>query len=217
MPIGISEEHAELAASVRKWAESQGSIEAVRAAESDVSGLTSWTARAAELGLVSIALPDTSGGGGGSVLDQAVALEAAAAGLVPGPLLTTTVAGLSIDDADLRAGIAKGTISVGIGVGGSLDLVDGAFSGRVPVVFEALSATHLLLAVTGGRHVLVGVDQVAIEPGASFDLSRTCGAVSVDGLAAADVRMVVVPDLDRMHDLLHAFIAAEASGVARWC
>jgi 3-oxochol-4-en-24-oyl-CoA dehydrogenase len=217
MPIGISEEHAELAASVRKWAESQGSIEAVRAAESDASGLISWTARAAELGLASIALPDTSGGGGGSVLDQAVALEAAASALVPGPLLTTTVVGLSIDDADLRAGIAKGTISVGIGVGGSLDLVDGALAGRVPVVFEALSATHLLLAVTGGGHVLVGVDQVTVEPGASFDLSRTCGAVSVDGLAAADVRMMVVPDLDRMHDLLHAFIAAEASGVARWC
>ena len=91
MPIGISDEHAELAASVRKWAESQGAIDAVRAAETDPGALADWGPRASELGLAAIALPESVGGGGGTLLDQAVALEAAAYALVPGPLLTTVV------------------------------------------------------------------------------------------------------------------------------
>jgi len=217
MPIGITDDHAELSAALVDWAGSVGSIEAVRAAETDSSGLAAWAQKAAEMGLTSVALPESVGGGGGSVLDQAVALEAAANGLVPGPVLTTTLVGLHVDDADLRSGIAKGSISVGIGVGGALDLVDGRLSGSVPVVFEALSATHLLLAVSGGRQAVVPTDRVTVTPGASADLSRTAGAVVVEGLAVEDVVLVENPDMDRMHDLLITFVAAEASGVAKWC
>src|SRR5690349_14892440 len=47
MPIGISDEHSELAASVRKWAESQGSIAAIRAAETDPAALAPWGGYAA--------------------------------------------------------------------------------------------------------------------------------------------------------------------------
>ncbi len=215
MPIGISDEHAELATSVRKWAESQGAVEAVRAAEADASGLASWTGRAGELGLAAIALPEPVGGGG-TVVDQAVALEAAAAALVPGPLLSTTVAGLSVDDADLRAGIAGGAISVGLGIVGELETDGSILTGRVPVVLDAGSATHHLLAVAGGGHVVLATDQVRAEPATSFDLSRTVGAVVVDGLPVAEARAVTV-DADAMADRLHAFVAAEASGVARWC
>jgi len=217
MPIGITDDHAELSAALADWSASSGAIDAVRAAESDTSGLALWTAKAAEMGLTSVALPDAVGGGDGSVLDQAVALEAAARGLVPGPLLTTTVVGLSVEDPDLQAGIAKGAISVGIGVGGSLDLVDGVLSGEVPTVFEAGSATHLLLAVTGGAQVVVSADQVSISPSTSVDLSRTVGSVSVQDLAVADVRHLTGTDMERMHDLLTTLIAAEASGIARWC
>ena len=39
------------------------------------------------MGVATIGLPESYGGGGGSVLDQAVALEACAHELVPGPLL----------------------------------------------------------------------------------------------------------------------------------
>ena len=104
MPIGITDEHTELATTVRKWAESQGAVDAVRAAETDPAPLADWGGRAAEMGLTAIALPSSVGGGDGSLLDQAVALEAAAYALVPGPLLSTTVAGLLHDDAALRAG-----------------------------------------------------------------------------------------------------------------
>ena len=93
MPIGISDDHVELAAAFAKWAGSLGGIEAARAAEDDPAAEFAEQSRAvAEMGLAGIAVPEEQGGAGGSVADLAVALEAAASALVPGPLLGTAVA-----------------------------------------------------------------------------------------------------------------------------
>jgi len=88
MSIGITDEHEELAASLRKWAASLGAVEAIRAAEGRVGERFDdvWAA-AEEMGVAAIAAPESAGGGGGTVLDQAVALEACAYELVPGGLL----------------------------------------------------------------------------------------------------------------------------------
>ncbi|HET7683542.1 MAG TPA: acyl-CoA dehydrogenase family protein [Marmoricola sp.] len=197
MPIGISAEHDELAGSLRKWAESAGAIESVRAAEEDPGLLGSWAGRYAEMGLASIALPAPYGGEG-TVLDQAVALEAAAGALVPGPLLSTTVAGLLVDDAELRSGIAEGSVSVGLGLDG--------------VVLDGAAATHVLLARAGDFH-LVARDDVDVVPAASPDPSRTIGTVT--GLPSSARQVTVDEELGQ--DLALALAAAEASGVARWC
>ena len=95
MSIGISEEHVELARSLREWAASLGGREAARDAEGDAEATFADTWKACvEMGVATIGLPEAYGGGGGSVLDQAVALEACAHELVPGPLLSTAVAAL---------------------------------------------------------------------------------------------------------------------------
>ncbi|KAA1429148.1 acyl-CoA dehydrogenase [Nocardioides antri] len=88
MSIGITDEHEELAASLRKWAASLGTIEATRAAEGRVDERFDeiWSA-VEEMGVAAIAVPESAGGGGGTVLDQAVALEACAYELAPGGLL----------------------------------------------------------------------------------------------------------------------------------
>ena len=107
MSIGISEEHVELARSLREWAASLGGREAARDADSD-AGATfadSWKA-CVEMGVATIGLPESYGGGGGSVLDQAVALEACAHELVPGPLLSTAVAALVAPCAEIGDGAA---------------------------------------------------------------------------------------------------------------
>ena len=201
MPIGISDEHAELAASVRKWAESQGAIEAVRAAETDPASLAGWGSRAAELGLTAIALPESIGGGGGTLLDQAVVLEAAAYALVPGPLLTTAVAGILYDDPGLRAGIAAGEVTLALGA-------------TTRAVVDAPSATHVAVPAGGGdQHVVVPSDQVRIVPGPSVDLSRTVGEVVAD-VREASSATVASPGTSLE---LVCLAAAEASGVARWC
>ncbi|MBO9520584.1 MAG: acyl-CoA dehydrogenase family protein [Nocardioidaceae bacterium] len=216
MPIGITDDHAELAAALADWAASAGTIDAVRGAETDPSGLAGWPARAAELGLTSIALPDEVGGGGGTLLDQAVALEAAATALVPGPILGTTVAGLLVDDADLRAAVAKGSASVGLGLDGALRVAEGVLTGRVETVLDAPSATHLLLPVADGSWVVVAADRVRVEAGVTADLSRTSGAVVVEDVPLADVRRVRLDAAD-LWDLLVTLVAAECSGLARWC
>src|SRR5690348_11731136 len=64
MAIGISEDHAELAASIRKWARALAPREAARAAEGDPQALADWSERYAETGLATIAVPEPIGGGG---------------------------------------------------------------------------------------------------------------------------------------------------------
>ncbi|HEX2894492.1 MAG TPA: acyl-CoA dehydrogenase [Marmoricola sp.] len=216
MPIGISDDHAELAATVRKWAESQGSVDAVRAAETDPASLAVWGPRAAEMGLTAIALPESVGGGGGSILDQAVALEAAAYALVPGPLLTTAVAGLLHDDAALRAGIASGELTVGLGVQGGLRQAEGRLSGMVAAVLDAPVGTHVAVPVStadGEGSVVLPVDRVAVVAGPSVDLSRTVGEVRISDVPSTDLPW-------SSSDATALFItlaAAEAAGIARWC
>lgn len=221
MPIGISDEHSELAATVRKWAESQGAVEAVRAAEDDPASLAAWGARAAEMGLTSIALPESQAGGGGTVLDQAVALEAAAYALVPGPLLSTVVAGLVHEDGELRRGIAAGDVTFGLAVRGGLESDGSRVSGQVRAVLDAPGASHVSLPVSlsvptdeGTPHVAIGVEDVELVPGPSVDLSRTVADVRV---AACSLEGHDLSAPDRAAELFVCLAAAEASGVARWC
>jgi alkylation response protein AidB-like acyl-CoA dehydrogenase len=191
--IGISDEHVELATTVRKWAEAAGAVEAVRAAEQDPASLRTWPSRWAELGLAAIALPEPFGGG--TLLDQAVALEAAAHALVPGPLLGTTVAGLAVADEELRAGIADGSVSVAVQVD--------------DVVLDAPTATHLLLR-HGEPWTLLPAQDAEVHAAQGLDLSRTVGRATGTG------REVDV-DGAELRRLLLVLAAAEASGIARWC
>ncbi len=200
MPIGISDEHSELAASVRKWAESQGSIAAIRSAETDPGALTPWGTLPAEMGLTAIALPESSGGGGGTLLDQAVAVEAAAYALVPGPFLTTAAAGLMYDDDDLRTGIAEGRITVGMGT-------------SLLAVLDAPNVTHVSVPQNSG-HLVVPVEQVQVRPGESVDLTRGVGEVVVGDLMTEGLPTYAKAGVPI--ELL-VLAAAEASGLARWC
>ncbi|MGZ6733546.1 MAG: acyl-CoA dehydrogenase family protein, partial [Nocardioides sp.] len=94
MPIGVSDEHRDLATSMRGWAEGLGGPALARAAEGQAAEVFDavW-GKVVDQGVVGICVPEALGGGGGSVLDAAVALEACAATLVPGALLGTTVVG----------------------------------------------------------------------------------------------------------------------------
>ncbi len=155
MSIGISEEHVELARSLREWAASLGGREVARASESDPEATFADTWKACvEMGVATIGLPESNGGGGGSVLDQAVALEACAHELVPGPLLSTAVAALVAPSAEIGDGAA------------------------VAVVHESGLAGDL----AGATHVL-GADGLTELSGATpelgIDLSRRYGAVPV--------------------------------------
>ena len=142
MSIGITDEHEELAASLRKWAASLGALEAVRAAEgrADERFDVIWAA-AEEMGVAAIAVPEAAGGGGGTVLDQAIALEACAYELVPGGLLGAAI-GATVTGQAGRHGVQ-------VHAGGLV--WDGGTAGTAPAVAGLdLSARH---GSPGERHV----------------------------------------------------------------
>jgi alkylation response protein AidB-like acyl-CoA dehydrogenase len=191
MSIGISDEHAELAASLRKWAAGLAGAEIARTAESDAGARfdEAWKA-IGEMGVATIT------DDGGSAVDQAVALEACAHELVPGPLLGPVVAAALLDD------VPDGAV-----IGLSLDPGHG-------VVWDAPSATHLLVGDADDHWFLVPAEAATVTPTVAIDLSRRFGSAEVDVSAGTPV-----PGLssDLVRRTAVTFGAAEASGVARWC
>ncbi len=199
MPIGISDDHVELADAFGKWAASLGGIDAARQAEDDpLAAYAEQSKAVADMGLGGIAVPAEHGGAGGSLMDLAVALEAAAGALVPGPLLGTAVASVVLGE--LAGPVAAGEMRVALALGGD-------------VVHDAPGATHALV-VRGDEVVLVPLDTVDLTPGASPDLTRRTCVADLTGLDGT-----TVPGLEpaRLRSVVVTLAAAEASGVARWC
>lgn len=201
MSIGISDEHVELASSLRKWAADLKGRELARAAEGD-AGATfgeAWQALT-EMGVPTIGLPESAGGGGGTPLDVAVALEACAHELVPGPLLGPVVAAALLGELlGELPGDLPGDAIVGIALDG--------------VLWDAPSATHVL-AETGDGWRLLPRDAVEVTTATGLDLTRRHGRVAMrDASAGAAVPVTT----EQVRRTAVTFAAAEAAGLARWC
>ncbi|MGW4400869.1 acyl-CoA dehydrogenase family protein [Amycolatopsis nivea] len=195
MPVALTEEQTALAAAVRDWAAAHDPVAAVRAAETTGASLPDGFAA---LGLTGVALPASVNGADGTVADLAAGLAAAAEALVPGPLLSTALAGLLLAEhsKELAAEIAEGTAQVAVQL---------EESATVP----GADAESWLLVPRGDRYVL-SPPGTAVEPLAPFDFSRSLGRVK------ADVPGEVL-DLPDVRDLAATLAVAEAAGVARWC
>ncbi len=216
MSIGISADHAELAATLRKWGASIDPVDLIRAAEEDATaGFASAWEACLEMGLPGIAVPESLDGGGGTVLDAAVALEAAAYALVPGALLGAQVAALVLGAHPLAGRVATGDVVVGVAPRATLDVSGDRLQGTVVGAWDAPVATHFLLGSTDGRWFVAARDQVAVNVGIGPDLSRRWGTVVVD-LALADVEETGI-DATRVERAVVTLAAAEAAGLARWC
>ncbi|WP_107705492.1 acyl-CoA dehydrogenase [Nocardioides allogilvus] len=192
--LGISADHVELGASLRSWAASITPIDAVRAAEADPEAAFDdvWSALTS-MSVPTIGLPEPSGGGGGSALDVAVALEACAYSLVPGHLLGTAIAAALLPSSFAPELVSGARVAVGVG----------------DVVLDAAGADLFLLPTADGYVVS---SSAVVTPGAPvLDLSRRVGTVS----SASGTPVPLSGELLRR--TLVTFAAAEAAGVARWC
>src|SRR5690606_33983588 len=124
--IGLTDEQAALASSLTEWAASRGFADLVREAEgAGAEPLASAWAELAGLGVLGIGVPESAGGSGGGLVDLACALEAAAEGLVPGPLLSTAVTAFLLGERPETApakrflpGVVDGGVRVGLGLPG---------------------------------------------------------------------------------------------------
>lgn len=201
---------------VRSWAASSKAVEAARNVERGEAG--AWRAPyagLARLGLFGVALPEDSGGAGGTVADLCAMVDEAAAAMVPGPVASTAIATLVIPASrtELLAALVSGERTAGFALASDVRLDGDTASGTAEYVLGA-DADGVLLLPAGDDFVLVdaAAEGVTVEPLEPTDFSRPLARVVLAG-AAAEVLPVT---RRRVEDLAATVQAAEAAGVARW-
>jgi alkylation response protein AidB-like acyl-CoA dehydrogenase len=173
----MSEEREMLRATVAALVEKHANPEAVRAAIESEKGYDEklWQMLCEQVGAAALVVPEELGGAGGELGDAAVVLEELAKGLVPTPLLGTTLAELAllaVGDEEPLEGLAEGT-SVGTVVfdagyvinGDIADVVIAAQDGQLSrwtdntvTPATAMDPTRRLAAVTPGSTTALGAD-----------------------------------------------------------
>ncbi|WP_371682657.1 acyl-CoA dehydrogenase family protein [Aeromicrobium sp. A1-2] len=182
-----------------------------------------WQA-VAEAGLSGIGIAEQCGGGGGDLLDQMVALEAAAHALTPGPLLGTVLVGQIVRAAHVSAPDSCNEVLSAIAGGaraacalrGSVALAGGGARGDLDVVLDVVDARWMLAPADDGSWVLIAAQGWEAQPEVGFDLTRRGGRVRV-AAGPDDVLHLAGVDADAVRRVFVALVAAEAAGVAQWC
>jgi 3-oxochol-4-en-24-oyl-CoA dehydrogenase len=205
---------------VRDWAAGSGATAAVRDIEQgEPKAWQSVFDGLAGLGLFGVAVPEDVGGAGGSIEDLCAMVEEAAKALVPGPVATTALATLVVDDPRLRAALASGERTAGVALHGGVEFDDATSraSGTLPWVLGAVTE-GVLLAPAGGKWLLIdsaaadAAGTVAVESLRATDFSRPLARV----LLASAPATVLDAATDRVPDLAATVLAAEAAGISRW-
>src|ERR1022692_5173499 len=128
MALGLTEEHRDLAETIRNWAQRHCPPEVVRAAADGPDGgsafyLKSLGPRLAEQGVLGLHLPDEDGGQGYGLPELAVAMEELGRALVPGAFLPTVLASAVLADAAPAATEVTGKLLAGLADGSACGAV----------------------------------------------------------------------------------------------
>jgi alkylation response protein AidB-like acyl-CoA dehydrogenase len=219
----VTDEQFAARALVRDWARNStsgpGGTTAIRDVEQGKPD--AWRpvfARLAELGIFGVAIPEDSGGAGGSIEDLCAMIEEAAKSLVPGPVATTALASLVVTDPELLAELAAGERFAGVALDADVefDSAKAQASGTAGFVLGASNTVRggVLLLPAGEQWLLVDTnsDGVQLEPLRAADFSRPLARVE---LSSAPATVVEVAE-NRVEELAATLLAAEAAGVTRW-
>ncbi|GLW05282.1 putative acyl-CoA dehydrogenase FadE [Microtetraspora sp. NBRC 13810] len=232
MGIGLSEEHEALRESVAGWAERNVSSEVVRAAvAAETEERPGFWSGLADQGLLGLHLPEEHGGSGYGLLEAAVAVEALAERVAPGPFVPTVLASAVILASDGKAraellpGLADGTVTGAVALDGSLTGAwgeDGVLtvSGVAEFVLGAALADVIVLPVSTGQGeewVVLAKEHVTVTPVKSLDLTRGVARVEADGVAVPAERVLDGLRAPRVRELAAIVLGAEATGLASWC
>ncbi|MEO3887117.1 acyl-CoA dehydrogenase [Nonomuraea sp. B5E05] len=225
MAIGLSEEHGALRESVSGWAERNIPAELLRA---EVDGRPPFWPGLAEQGLLGLHLPEESGGSGYGLLETAVAVEALAERMAPGPYVPTVLASAVIHASkrhDLLEGLGDGTLTGAVALTGALTGVrddDGSLvvSGTAEPVLGGSLADVLVLPVTtpeGEEWVVVDASAATLAALPSLDLTRPVARVELADAAVPAERVLDGVEGVDVRNLAAIVLGAEASGLASWC
>jgi alkylation response protein AidB-like acyl-CoA dehydrogenase len=227
--LAITDDHAALAASARRWAESRGLLAQARAtleAPAAEEALPPWWGEVADMGWLRLAVGVERGGHGYGLAELVVVLEELGRWCTPGPLLPTVIAAVAVDrwasDADLARPLAEGTKVGGIALHGELVAEDSArVSGRVRGAWGGTLADRFVLPVTrGGASAWCVVDRADLDVKAlcGFDATRGLAELRLDGVDVSSERWLSIPGHPEAPVRLAELLAgAEALGIADWC
>jgi alkylation response protein AidB-like acyl-CoA dehydrogenase len=169
----------------------------------------------AELGFFGVAVPESLSGAGASAADLCAMLDEAAYALVPGPVATTALATLILDDRQERqlGELMLGQRTVGVALDGELSYNSGRASGTLPRVLGGRPGEYVI-AHAGGQWLLIdtGRDGAAVEPLTPTDFSRPLAKMVLDSAPA----QVLGVSSERVENLTATALAVEAAGLARW-
>src|SRR5580693_2798808 len=237
MTLGLTTEQRALSGAVKQFAGRHAPVAATRDefAALATGQLPAWWDALVTNGFHAVHLPEHLGGQGGSLIDAACVLEAAAKALLPGPLLPTVTAGavaLLADTApaaealvrELASGAPAAVVLPGDGdfkarADGQRWLITGASE----VVAGACSARVILLAAhTGDGEVVwvpvdVGQPTAAVEPANGTDLVGDVGILRLDDYSAETCDVLTGIDADRAACVVVGLVASTTAGISQWC
>jgi alkylation response protein AidB-like acyl-CoA dehydrogenase len=228
LPITIEQE--QLAQAVTQFAARHAPIDKTQAALDSIAAgeLPTWWEEFTANGFHAVHLPEGAGGQGGTLADTACVIEAAAAALLPGPLLSTVsasaVASLADDSAaTLVADLAGGATAVVVLPEDSRvrAVADGSgwrLTGSIGSTLGLLAAQYVLLAAhaedeTEMWFALKAGTGLAVEQQRGTDLSTDVGALTLDNyLVDAPVTGI---DTERARCIVAALTASASAGTVR--
>ncbi|MGY4708192.1 acyl-CoA dehydrogenase family protein [Mycolicibacterium sp. CBM1] len=231
MALAISTEQEHLAQAVAQFAARHSPIDKTRAAFDSIAAgeLPTWWEEFTAHGFHAVHLSEETGGQGGTLADMACVVEAAAAALLPGPLLSTAtasaVATLADDSgAPLLTDLAGGTTAVVVlpedsSVRAVRDGDRWRLSGSTSTTLGLLGAQRVLLAAHSGEaqlwfalDVATADGGITVEAQRGTDLSTDVGVLTLDGHAVPADAVVSGIDTTRARCVVASLAACAAAG-----
>ena len=238
MTIALTDDHRALADTVRSWArhrfgpaDRRRALDEAEQADGRLTPLPEQWREMAELGWLGLALPEDMGGEGFGLAEAAVVLEELGRVLVPGPAVTTILAGLLVDElgADAQrhthlAGLADGSMptSVAIGLDPMIATPDGAdrrLTGPIGPVPWSMGVRTVLLPIEHGTTAgwaVLDADGLLLTTHPGLDLLRPMVTLDLDEVTVEPDRFLPDPD-GRGAALAALVLSTEALGVGAWC
>ena len=234
MTLAITVEQEQLVDAVSRFATRHAPIDKTRAAFGSIAAgeLPSWWPEFVGSGFHAVHLPAHVGGQDGTLADMACVVEAAAAALLPGPLLSTVtasaVAGLGDASAKpLLTDLAAGATAVVIlpehcDVQAVRDGASWRLNGLSGSVLGICAAQHILLAARTGDgserwFVATPGPGLTIESQEGTDLCTDVGVVRLADHVLPDAAEISGISTERARCVVVALAACAAAGAVRRC
>lgn len=228
MTLAITEDHAALAATARRFLEARCPAEVARRdLDSEHESLPDFWAELAGLGWLGLHLPEADGGQGFGWPELAVVLEEMGRAAAPGPFLPTVIAGALINLAEgsprqILNELAEGRAIAAVAFPGTTKLTTTeagdrtiTLNGTARPVLSAHLADWLILPA-GETWCLVRADDVEVRELASLDPTRRVAEVTAHDVRVEPSRQLQI-SRQQVDDVIATLVAAECAGGAGWC